>query len=499
MKSTDLDPSAPRVAQVAGEPPVPPQRSRDSRANGRRSRRLVQLAVPLGLVIALATAGYHLGWPSRLAEFGLGDPVPSSMEVDDDHTASATAHASGSHEHDEAAEVITLQLSEQARKSIGLTLHTVNKRDFERTVVVPAVIIERPGRSTITVSAPITGIVTRIYPIPGEAVAPGAPLFDLRLTHEDLVEKQSQLLRDLEQLDVVKQEVKRLEDVTRSGAVAGKTLLERVYEQQKVEADIRAEREALLLHGLTEQQIQMVETERRLVREMVVTAPEPDETHPAVRHEDYLQVGPLSVQRGDHVTTGTPLLTLTDHCLLYLEGQAFEHDAEDLNRAANENLPVSVLIEASDDGKRSVPDLRVLYVENEVQRDSRALKFYVPLPNEILRNEQTADGHRFIAWRYRPGQRVEVLVPVERWPNRIVLPAEAVIQDGVESFVFCVDADHFDRRSVHVEYRDQQWVVVDDDGALKVGDQVAARGAYQIHLALKNRAAPADPHAGHQH
>ena len=96
-------------------------------------------------------------------------------------------------------------------------------QDFSRTVSMPATVVGRPGRTEISVSAPMTGIVTRIYPMRGEAVLPGASLFDLRLTHEDLVEKQSLLLRSLEELDVVKREVARLDQVTASGAVAGKT------------------------------------------------------------------------------------------------------------------------------------------------------------------------------------------------------------------------------------------------------------------------------------
>ena len=92
-----------------------------------------------------------------------------------------------------------------------------------------------------------------------------------------------------------------------------------------------------------------------------------------------------------------------------------------------------------------------------------------------------------------------MLVPIQRWPDRIVLPVASVIQDGVESFVFRLYGDHFDRQPVHVEYRDQQWAVIEDDGTLHPGDQVAAKGAYQIHLAIKNRSAAPDPHAGHQH
>ena len=419
--------------------------------------------------------------------------------ADDEHEGHDHAE-DGGQEHDGHDEATSLTLSDEARKNIRLELYTVQLRDFQRTVTVPAVVVGRPARSEITVSAPMTGIITRIYPIRGEAIAPGAPLFDLRLTHEDLVEKQTALLRDLEQLDVVEQEIARLEGVTRSGVVAGKTQLEKVYEQQMIKGSIRAEREALRLHGLSEAQVASIESDRRLVREILISAPSADVSEHSEQHEDYLQVGSLSVKRGDHVMTGTPLAILTDHCELYIEGQAFEYDAAALNEALSRGTPVSALIEANDGSKQELGNLRLLYVENQVERDTRALKFYVSLTNELARNESTPDGHRFIAWRYRPGQRVEILVPVERWTDRIVLPIESVIQEGAEWFVFQAYGNHFDRKPVHVEYRDQRWAVIENDDTLIPGDQIVARGAYAIHLAIKNKSGGAvDPHAGHGH
>ena len=79
-------------------------------------------------------------------------------------------------------------------------------------------------------------------------------------------------------------------------------------------------------------------------------------------------------------------------------------------------------------------------------------------------------------------------MPVEQWTDRIVLPREAVVQDGAESYVFEKNDGHFDRRAVHVEYRDQDSAVIANDGALTPGKTVVVAGAYQIHLALKNKA-----------
>jgi cobalt-zinc-cadmium efflux system membrane fusion protein len=158
------------------------------------------------------------------------------------------------------------------------------------------------------------------------------------------------------------------------------------------------------------------------------------------------------------------------------------------------------VIDANGQARQTVPDLPLLYVAGKVEPDPRAFLFYVQLPNKLIRNRQTPDGHRFSAWQFKPGQRVELLVPVERWADRIVLPISAVVQDGAESYVFEKNDGHFDRRAVRVEYRDQYSAVVANDGILTPGKMVIVSGSYQVHLAMKNKAGGApDPHAGHNH
>jgi hypothetical protein len=95
---------------------------------------------------------------------------------------------------------------------------------------------------------------------------------------------------------------------------------------------------------------------------------------------------------------------------------------------------------------------------------------------------------------------MELRVPFEKWNEQIVLPVEAIIDEGAEAYSYRQNGDRFERVPVHVEYRDRYAVVVANDGALFPGDVVAGQGAYQIHLALKNKSGGGiDPHAGHQH
>jgi len=437
------------------------------------------MAVPVGFL----SRGWWLPKASQLLT-----AIGERFEHQEDGQDGAADGHSQAHAHAGHSAEASLQMSEQARKNVGLQLVTIEPRDFARTIAVPAMIAERPGRTQIKVSAPMTGIVTRVYPIRGEAVRTGQPLFDLRLTHEDLVETQSQFLQTVERLDVIKREVARLEKINVDGIIPGTKLLERQYEHRQAEAQLRAQRQALVLHGLSEEQVDAIETDRRLIPGVTVSTPEPASCESFSEHEELLQVAELAVAPGEHVAAGTRLCTLADYCELYIEGRAFEQDAPELTEAINLGTPITAIIEQSGKGTQTVSDLSILYVENEVERDSRALLFYVPLPNEIVRNEPKPGGHRFIGWRYKPGQRVQLHVPVEHWENRIVVPVDAVVQDGAEWFVFQQNGGHFDLKSVHVEYRDQHWAVIGNDGTLFPGDVVATSGAYQMHLALKNKA-----------
>ena len=460
--------------------------------------RLLRLALPLA-VIALAAFAIYLG-KDRLK--ALVSP-PASESTAAKHQTESPEEAGHDHDHRHPGhqESSSLELSEQARSNIGLQLVTVELKPFEKTITVPGMITERPGRTTFEVTAPMTGVVTRLAAVQGEAVQPGQVLADMRLTHEELVQAQGDLLRTAESLDVTKREINRIEDLARDGAIAGKTLIDLNYEKQKAEAVLRAQSQTLVLHGLTEDQVADILKTRKLLPKLSVSVPELPAGESADSATRTLQVQELRVEQGQHVTAGDVLFVLADHRELFIEGKAFEQDVQAVSKAVAEDWKVSATIESKATRPEDiVSGLSVLYMANKVDPDSRSFRFYVTLPNRVLREKKASDGRLFLDWEFKPGQRVQVRIPVEQWKDRIVLPIEAIASEGTESFVFQANGDHFDRRPVHVEYRDQVWAVVANDGSLFPGDIVAKSGAFQLQTAMKNKSGGAiDPHAGHNH
>ena len=442
----------------------------------------------------------------------------------DDTEAGVTEDPRAGHDHSDHGghnEATSLELSPQAIRNIGLSdesLQPVTLETFRRSITVPAVVVERPGRSRVQVATPMTGVVTHVHAVQGEAVQPGSLLFQIRLTHEDLVTAQTDFVRMLGELDVEQREIERLENVTRSGAIAGKVLLERKYARDKINANLGAQRESLRLHGLSDKQVKQIENDRRLLRELQVFAPgvdnhdEDEELRLArrivqvgfVKQDNSQHTGPLILQdlrvhKGQSIAAGETLCVLTDYDELFVEGMAFEQDIAQLRNASQRGWKVDATMDQPGSESRVIEDLEIAYLANQVDADSRTLDFYVRLKNEIAKDHRT-DGNRYVEWRYVPGQRMQLRVPVEEMPDQIVVPVEAVASEGAETFVFQQNGSHFDRVPVHVKYRDQYSAVIDNDGSLFPGDVIAMRGAHQMQMALKNKSGGgADPHAGHNH
>lgn len=491
-----------------------------------------------GAAVLALVAALTFGWwgPTATGLIAGTEPIAAEEEAADLHAG-----------HDDGAPAAepyeTIRLSEQARGTLGLRTTEVTLSDFTRHIEVPAVVTEIPGRTSLRASAPMTGVLTDVFVTEGQAVEPGNPLFLLRLTHEDVVRAQTEYLTTLEALDVEDREIARLE-AAGSGVVAGKVVLEREYERQKLAGLLKAQRQALLLHGITDAQIAEIGQSRNLVREVLIEVPRPhDPTEPGHEGQHDLPIraaalrrpaptasaaatfGPLTVAQlyvrpGEAVEAGAELVELHDLSRLYIEGRAFAADADAVTRAARQNRPVTAipadglltpdgdmggaLDDGDDDGDEPhgapIADLRILHVSNDVNPDSRTLPFYVGLPNMILRDGRLREGGGFVTWKYKPGQRMRVRVPVGRYEGVIVLPARAVTESGAERFVFVENGSTFEQRPVRVRYADGERVVIADDGSVLPGESVAVTAAYQLRMALKNKAGGApDPHAGHNH
>lgn len=129
-----------------------------------------------------AYASRNLWW--KLLNSRVDQLVSEPDAAKEDHAHDEHGHEEHAHmEHDDHAphaEMESLELSAQALKNLGLTagfLKPISTATYYRTISVPAVIVERPGRTVVQVSTPMTGVVTQVSAIPGSTVVSGCPCF----------------------------------------------------------------------------------------------------------------------------------------------------------------------------------------------------------------------------------------------------------------------------------------------------------------------------------
>lgn len=485
-------------------------------------RQLPQLSLMIawGLLVGMA-AGATIATRDRWLPLL---PARTSAPAVEPDPAEHAGHDHVGHDHGSDGDQNSVLLSQQARANLGLTLGPVELSNYTQHLVIPGTVVEQSGHSERRITTSLAGIVAKVHAFPGQAVKPGDPLVDIEPTGELLTNAQSSLLKTLQDMELLATELKRLAPLVENGSIPARNKLEKEYEQKRLESQKLVQIQELLVRGLTPYQITELVEHKTLLREFTIYVPggAPKPSSPEDMH-DHPSVVPTGLERaperiaadvdeviytveqvdifpGKLVQPGDELCDLALHTELYLEGHAFERDGQILAAAVQEQRLVTTLFEGEADVPEIREGLRIRYVENVLDAATRTLRFYIPLKNEVVRDALADNGVVYRSWRFKPGQKVRLLLPVRTFTEEIVLPADAVVTDGPEASVFRSNGDLLEQVPVIIEHRDPRSVVIRNDGSIFPGDEIAMNQAYQIHLALqKQQGSGVDMHAGHNH
>ena len=254
-------------------------------------------------------------------------------------------------------------------------------------------------------------------------------------------------------------------------------MIEVESEIARLEAATKAYRQELLNRGLSPDEVDGV-AEGTLLSEISLVVPlqtatqrppistlastsSPHEHQPVVYELQDLKVG-----LGEQVQAGQTLCRLSNHQSLAIEGRAFRDETSLLERSIKEGWPVEV--DFQEDSGADWPPIAltypIRYIANTIDPVTRTFAFLMPLENQsksVDHGEKTQ-----LLWRFRPGQKVRLYVRVEEFDGVFVLPADAVVLEGPEAFVFTQNVNTFERKGVQVLFRDRDRVVIANDGSL---------------------------------
>ncbi len=454
--------------------------------------RLLRLLKPLAVVAALAGVG-AAGYATRERWMPLLQPAKPAEPIE----------AAG----ETATPTDKVIVGEQAQQNLGLVAKPLKAQTYWKTIQVPGMVVDRPGRSDRGVVAPATGVIAKVNHFPGDTVQPGEVLFTLKLLSESLHLTQTDLFKATQDIKLAQAERKRLAAL--GDSVAGTRVIEKDNEITRLQVAVKAYRQELLNRGFSPSLIDGV-AEGKFVNEIeIVVPPRPSDattppqpalspggpTDPPPTYE----VQELKVDYGQQVQAGQTLCVLANHQKLAVEGRAFRDETPLLEKSVKEKWPVEVdFQEDAAAGWGEVKQtFRIRHMANTIDPVNRTFAFLMPLENQSRVVED--EGRTQTLWRFRPGQKVRLLVRVEKLDNVFVLPADAVARDGPEAFVFTQNVNTFERKPVRILLQDRQQVVLANDGSLPPGTYVVQGGAAQLNRMVKAGGASGVPKGYHIH
>ena len=410
-----------------------------------------------------------------------------------------------------------LEVGEQARKNLGLIVAPAKPQNQWRSVLIPGEIADQPGLSDRGVTAPAVGVVASIHVFPGDTVRPGETLFTLQLFSEYLQATQTQLFKAIRETAIVNAEIDRLSSGANSGAIPQSRLIDYRSEINRQAILVQSARQELLNRGLSPDQVSQVETgtfvfsievkappqrqpkEIALKRRAVFSSMTTTKDTESDESDFHYEVQDLSVELGQQVQAGQLLVNLSNHENLFVVGHAFKREAATLEQAVQEQRPIE--IEFSEDQADKWQPLNqtfeIRHLANTIDKNNRTFDFFLPLLNQSRAIER--QGRSLKVWRFRPGQRAKIHVPIEEFKNVFVLPSEGVVRDGADAYVFRQNGDLFKQLSIRVLHEDSRHIVIANDGSIAFGSFLAQNAAASLNRILKAQTASGEQPGLHVH
>lgn len=391
----------------------------------------------------------------------------------------------------------TVLLTDQAISNLGLKAQTLKTTSYWKTLIIPGMIVDLPGQSDRGVVAPVMGVVQKIHHLPGEVVKPGQSLFTLRLVSETLHQTQSELFKTQQNLKLAQAQLDRYKQA--GNAIPEVRLIDINQQIARLEVSAIALRQELLTRGFSAEQLTTV-AEGKFVQDMEVVVPPfhlSRAVQPAMKDGQvddlHYEIQELKVELGQQVQPGQMLCTLANHHFLIIEGRAFRDETPFLERAVREGWPVEVDFQEPPgaDWPVSKQTFHIQHLASTIDPVNRTFAFRMPLANES--RAVTQGTNKQTLWRFRPGQKVRLHVPIEKLENVWVVPREAIVREGVETFVFTQNVNTFLRRPVKFLFLDRQQAILAADDTIAPGIFVAQSAAAQLNRMLKSQSSGVPP------
>lgn len=339
--------------------------------------------------------------------------------------------------HPDESDIYRVTLTAKAVERLGITLATVEKRAVPRFRKVGGIAMVPPGESLI-IAAPVTGRVElpgeQALKKPGTVVASGDPLMTLipLLSPERDVPTPAERVQIANAMVMLKTaQITAAGDVERAEAeVEGAQIAVNRAQQllQDKAGSARAVDEAQAVLAVAQKTLEAAQLRKTALDALSLDSKENEAQPIPILSPDSGTLMNVSVTRGQIVTTGAPLVELSDLTTMWIRVPLYAGQLDEIRR--DESVQVSSL---QREGAES--SLVATPVEAPPTGDPLAasVDLYYQLEN--------------VSEMIRPGQRVTVQLPLFGDSENLVVPYACIVHDAYgTAWVYCQDEEHVYRR-----------------------------------------------------
>jgi cobalt-zinc-cadmium efflux system membrane fusion protein len=333
-------------------------------------------------------------------------------------------------------------LSPEELQAVEIETAAVTRHPIDSRLSVMGKVLAPQSRKAI-VSYAFPARVAEVKVEVGDWVKRGQPL--VTLESEEVGTAKSEFHKAQADRELAKASFEREQQLFERGVGAHKSLLAADAELKVAEATLDAAEKKLHVLGFDERQVRELETSHQVHPSITLFAP----------------IGGRVIESkavlGAMVDQSTEILMLMDPTTLWVDAEIYERDIARVHPGQRVSISVPAYPDESFSGRLS-------YVGDVLKEDTRTV---------TVRTEVANPEHRL-----KPGMFADVQISLNGGSRAVVVPAEAVLDDGQERIVFVPADDGFEARAVRVGARsDGQLEIL---GGLDEGETVVTAGAFQL-------------------
>lgn len=379
---------------------------------------------------------------------GCGNGEHHSRDNEKNHSVVAHSHSPGEQ---------VIRLSGEVEKQINIKTAAVKPGPVKSTLKAMGKVLTPNDRKAI-VGCAYSARIVGLHAAVGQWVERDRPLVTIEC--EEVGNAQSEFVKALTDYELSELDYEREERLFKKDIGAKKDHLEAKARHQIARAALNAAEKKLMVLGLSKEQIRELSETQNVGPRVTVNAPI---TGRVVMNNAVL---------GAVVDAPTEIMVIMDLESLWIDAEIFEKDLSKVKKGQEVEIVVPAYPEEHFHGQ-------IHYIGDVVNSDTRTITV-----RTIVENTD---------FRLKPGMFADITILTDHKESAVIVPKEAILDDGGRKIVFVRDKDHYALRTVETGARYNGDIEIVN--GLSIGEIVVVEGNFQ----LKSRFQQGAIGRGHTH